>query len=33
VYQIKLGTVDISEADSEWVLRPYMRTAKKREQL
>lgn len=30
VYQIKLGTVDVTEADDEWVLRPYMRTAKKR---
>lgn len=30
-YQIKLGTVDLAEADEEWVLRPYMRTAKKRE--
>lgn len=32
-YQIKLGTIDITEADNEWVLRPYMRTAKKREAL
>jgi len=30
LYQIKLGTVDIAEADTEWVLRPYMNTAKKR---
>ena len=30
VYEIKLGTVDIAEADSEWVARPYMNTAKKR---
>lgn len=30
-YQIKLGTVDIAEADTEWVSRPYARTAKKRE--
>eukprot|EP00158_Paraphelidium_tribonemae_P001824 Partr_v1_DN24853_c1_g1_i2_m29761 putative u3 small nucleolar ribonucleoprotein len=30
-YQIKLGTVDIAEADNEWVYRPYMRTAKKRD--
>ncbi len=27
---IKLGTVDISEADSEWVLRPCLNTAKMR---
>jgi len=32
-YQIRLGTIDIDEADNEWVLRPYMRTAKKREYL
>ena len=31
VYQIKLGTVDIAEADTEWVYRPYQRTAKKRQ--
>jgi U3 small nucleolar ribonucleoprotein protein IMP4 len=30
-YQIKLGTVDITEADTEWVYRPYQRTAKKRD--
>ncbi|KAJ3200404.1 snoRNA-binding rRNA-processing protein imp4 [Clydaea vesicula] len=30
-YEIKLGTVDIAEADTEWVFRPYHRTAKKRE--
>ena len=30
-YQIKLGTIDMAEADEEWVLRPYMRTTKKRE--
>lgn len=29
-YQIKLGTLDQPEAESEWVLRPYMNTAKKR---
>ncbi len=33
LYQIKLGTVDISEADNEWVLRPYLNTAKKRNTL
>jgi U3 small nucleolar ribonucleoprotein protein IMP4 len=30
LYEIKLGTIDITEADSEWVLRPYMNTARKR---
>jgi len=30
LYQIKLGTVDMMEAENEWVLRPYMNTAKKR---
>ncbi|KAI5410751.1 uncharacterized protein LOC127085754 [Lathyrus oleraceus] len=29
-YQIKLGTVDQDEAQTEWVLRPYMNTTKKR---
>ena len=28
--QIKLGTVDQSEAQIEWVIRPYMNTTKKR---
>ncbi|KAI8809747.1 anticodon-binding protein [Cladochytrium replicatum] len=31
LYQIKLGTVDIVEADTEWVFRPYHNTARKRE--
>ncbi|KND04966.1 snoRNA-binding rRNA-processing protein IMP4 [Spizellomyces punctatus DAOM BR117] len=31
LYEIKLGTVDITEADTEWVFRPYQRTAKKRD--
>ncbi|KAI9104994.1 anticodon-binding protein [Phlyctochytrium arcticum] len=31
LYEIKLGTVDIAEADTEWVYRPYQRTAKKRD--
>jgi hypothetical protein len=31
VYEIKLGTLDVDEADKEWVLRPYQRTAKKRD--
>lgn len=30
LYQLRLGTVDQEEADDEWVLRPYMRTAKQR---
>jgi len=31
LYEIKLGTLDIANAcDSEWVLRPYMNTARKR---
>ena len=33
LYQIKLGTVDMAEAENEWVLRPYMNTAKKRKAL
>lgn len=33
LYQIRLGTVEQSEADDEWVLRPYMNTAKKRRAL
>ncbi|KAI8911487.1 anticodon-binding protein [Gorgonomyces haynaldii] len=31
LYEIKLGTIDIAEADTEWVYRPYQRTAKKRD--
>lgn len=30
-YEIKLGTVDLTEADTEWVYRPYQRTSKKRD--
>ena len=33
LYQLKLGTVDMPEAESEWVLRPYFNTAKKRKAL
>ena len=33
LYQLKLGTVDMQEAETEWVLRPYMNTAKKRKAL
>jgi len=30
VYEIRLGTVDQPEADTEWRLKPFMNTAKKR---
>lgn len=30
LYQIKLGTIDQVEADTEWVIRPYMNTTRKR---
>ena len=33
LYQVKLGTIDQTEAESEWVLRPYMNSAKKRKYL
>ncbi|KXJ15909.1 U3 small nucleolar ribonucleoprotein protein IMP4 [Exaiptasia diaphana] len=33
LYEIKLGTVDQTEADTEWRLKPYMNTAKKRKAL
>lgn len=33
VYEIRLGTVDQTEADVEWKLKPYMNTAKKRDVL
>lgn len=32
-FQIKLGTVDQDDAETEWVLRPYMNTARKRQVL
>ena len=32
-YMIKLGTLDQADADVEWVLRPYMNSAKKRRAL
>ncbi|KAA1074047.1 snoRNA-binding rRNA-processing protein imp4 [Puccinia graminis f. sp. tritici] len=32
-YEIRQGTVEQKEADLEWVLRPYQRTARKRKQL
>mmetsp|Transcript_38087 Transcript_38087/g.92647 ORF Transcript_38087/g.92647 Transcript_38087/m.92647 type:complete len:297 (-) Transcript_38087:487-1377(-) len=33
LYQIRLGTLDQTEADNEYVLRPYQNTAKKRQLL
>lgn len=33
LYQIRLGTLDQMEADDEWVLRPFMNTAKTRRAL
>jgi len=33
LYQIRLGTLDQNEADDEWVLRPFMNTAKTRRAL
>ena len=32
-YQIKLGTVDQADAETEWIARPYKNTAKKRKVL
>jgi U3 small nucleolar ribonucleoprotein protein IMP4 len=32
-YQIRLGTLDQTDAETEWVLRPYMNTARKRQAL
>jgi U3 small nucleolar ribonucleoprotein protein IMP4 len=32
-YEIRQGTVEQSEADIEWQLRPFMNTARKRNQL
>ncbi|CAN8240648.1 unnamed protein product [Cochlearia groenlandica] len=31
LYQVKLGTMEQNEAETEWVIRPYMNTAKKRQ--
>ncbi|XP_009771221.1 uncharacterized protein LOC107823580 [Nicotiana tabacum] len=33
LYQIKLGTMDQDEAQTEWVIRPYMNTSKKQKLL
>eukprot|EP00299_Pterocystis_sp_00344_P015251 c7603_g1_i1.p1 GENE.c7603_g1_i1~~c7603_g1_i1.p1 ORF type:complete len:285 (+),score=67.18 c7603_g1_i1:27-881(+) len=32
-YQIKLGTIEMKTADTEWVLKPYMNSAKRRKLL
>jgi U3 small nucleolar ribonucleoprotein protein IMP4 len=32
-YEIRQGTIEQTEADVEWALRPYQRTARKRNQL
>lgn len=31
LFQLKLGTVDMEDADVEWVLRPYMNTNKRKD--
>lgn len=33
LFQVKLGTMDQADAETEYVLRPYMNTAKKRRML
>jgi U3 small nucleolar ribonucleoprotein protein IMP4 len=33
LFQIKLGTLEMLDAENEWVLRPYMNTARKRKAL
>lgn len=33
LYQIKLGTIEMTDAENEWVLRPYQNSAKKRKAL
>ena len=30
LYQLKLGTIEQTEVDNEWVLRPYQNSAKRR---
>lgn len=32
-YEIRLGTIEQSEAEKEWVLRPYMNTSRKKQSL
>jgi len=33
LYQLRLGTLDMTEAENEWILRPYMNTAKRQKKL
>ncbi len=33
LYQIKLGTLEMKDAETEWVYRPYMNTAHKKTSL
>ena len=33
LYRVRLGTVDMQDADDEWVYRPYLNTAKKNQAL
>ena len=33
LYQLKLGTIEQTEVDNEWVLRPYQNSAKRRRAL
>jgi len=33
LYQLRLGTVDMDQADNEWVLKPYLNTAKRKQYL
>lgn len=32
-YEIRLGTVDVKEAEKEWIFRPYMNTSRKKQAL
>ncbi len=32
-YEIRLGTLDQDHAETEWVMRPYMNTARKKQTL
>jgi len=33
VHELKLGTIDQTEADTEWKLKPYMNTSLKRKHI
>ena len=33
LFAVRLGTIDQDEAEKEWVLRPYMNTARKKQSL